>query len=613
MLNNLSIKVKLISLITIFIVIFIGMNVFTDVSLNSQENKFTKMQTVVQIRGNVVGALTSGLQITSALRGVYINSKDHRTIENLEKTVSKMEKYIKNLQAKKFLKISQGLKKFNILPLYDRYDKDIKRLIVKFEAGDLQAQDISTHIVTVWRPFKKALEKYRNTSKKKDTKMTDAYIEANSDIFTTLLVLTIVGVIIILVYSFMITNSIIGSLLKVQNGLVSFFDFLNRKSTQVQSIQIDTNDELGKMSNIINHNILHIKDSLEQDKLFLEDVNNVMTRVSKGWLTQHIKADTDNENLSILKSTINNALENLKENVVTINDVLEEYANEDYRKTLELNNIEKDGVFDTLVKDINKLQQAITNMLLQNKKNGTTLEKSSDVLLKNVSVLNKNSNEAAIALEETSAALEDVIGKISNNTQNILKMSNFANDVTKSASEGQTLSSETTTAMDEINEQVTAINDAISVIDQISFQTNILSLNAAVEAATAGEAGKGFAVVAQEVRNLASRSAEAANEIKTLVENANEKANNGKKISDKMIAGYEVLNQSISNTLELIKDVEKTSKEQQASILQINDAVSSLDKQTQENASVAEQTNTIALQTDKMAKLVVSNVNKKKF
>ena len=86
--------------------------------------------------------------------------------------------------------------------------------------------------------------------------------------------------------------------------------------------------------------------------------------------------------------------------------------------------------------------------------------------------------------------------------------------------------------MGEIETQVTTINDAISVIDQISFQTNILSLNAAVEAATAGEAGKGFAVVAAEVRSLATRSAEAAKEIKNIVENATAKATYGKSISN---------------------------------------------------------------------------------
>ena len=104
------------------------------------------------------------------------------------------------------------------------------------------------------------------------------------------------------------------------------------------------------------------------------------------------------------------------------------------------------------------------------------------------------------------------------------------------------------------------INDSISVIDQIAFQTNILSLNAAVEAATAGEAGKGFAVVAAEVRNLASRSAEAAKEIKAIVENATSKANQGKDIANNMIDGYKQLNQNISQTINLISDIEMSSK-----------------------------------------------------
>ena len=106
-------------------------------------------------------------------------------------------------------------------------------------------------------------------------------------------------------------------------------------------------------------------------------------------------------------------------------------------------------------------------------------------------------------------------------------------------------------AMDEINKEVSSINEAIEVIDQIAFQTNILSLNAAVEAATAGEAGKGFAVVAQEVRNLASRSAEAAKEIKNIVEIATSKANEGKGIANSMKDGYTELNKKINETLAL--------------------------------------------------------------
>ena len=121
-------------------------------------------------------------------------------------------------------------------------------------------------------------------------------------------------------------------------------------------------------------------------------------------------------------------------------------------------------------------------------------------------------------------------------------MSNLASQLQISSKNGEVLASKTTQAMDDIDAQVNSINDAITVIDQIAFQTNILSLNAAVEAATAGEAGKGFAVVAQEVRNLASRSAEAAKEIKKIVEMATAKANEGKAIANEMINGYTTLN-----------------------------------------------------------------------
>jgi methyl-accepting chemotaxis protein len=242
-----------------------------------------------------------------------------------------------------------------------------------------------------------------------------------------------------------------------------------------------------------------------------------------------------------------------------------------------------------------------------------TLDESSNILLGNVDKLNISSNEAAASLEETAAAIEEITSNIRNNTQNIAKMASFSSSVTKSANDGETLANQTTVAMDEINTQVNLINEAISIIDQIAFQTNILSLNAAVEAATAGEAGKGFAVVAQEVRNLASRSAEAAKEIKTIVENATKKANQGKEIANYMINGYKELNQNISQTINLISDIEMSSKEQLMGIEQINDAVNSLDQQTQQNAAVANQTHEVSLITDQIAKLIVSSADEKEF
>jgi len=115
------------------------------------------------------------------------------------------------------------------------------------------------------------------------------------------------------------------------------------------------------------------------------------------------------------------------------------------------------------------------------------------------------------------------------------------------------------------------------------------------------------------VRNLATRSADAANEIKKLVSNATQKANNGKKIADGMIVGYSTLNENIGKTIDIIHDVEMASKEQLEGINQINDAVASLDRQTQQNAMIASQTHDVAVETDIIAKQVVMSANEKEF
>jgi methyl-accepting chemotaxis protein len=377
-------------------------------------------------------------------------------------------------------------------------------------------------------------------------------------------------------------------------------------SVWIQASYTPIKDKNGKVTRVVK-----IAQDITEAKKVIDAVKKAIELAKTGIMKQTITESTKNEGIEELKNGVNDLFEIVSTKVDgdlnRISDALLSFQKLNFAHRITGNNLGE------VSEGLNSLANVVNDMLVENKSNGLTLDASSDILLANVDKLNVSSNEAAASLEETAAALEEITSNIRNNTQNIQKMASYSNNVTKSAQDGEKLANQTTVAMDEINVQVNLITNAISIIDQIAFQTNILSLNAAVEAATAGEAGRGFAVVAQEVRNLASRSAEAAKEIKTIVTNATSKANQGKEIAGHMIEGYKDLNQNITNTINLISDIEMSSKEQLTGIEQINDAVTQLDQQTQQNAQIASQTHDVAVITDEIAKLVVSNANSKEF
>ncbi|MCG3693480.1 methyl-accepting chemotaxis protein [Aliarcobacter butzleri] len=443
--------------------------------------------------------------------------------------------------------------------------------------------------------------------KQKD-EITNKLYESSRNI---IIAISIIGILITVVLSLLISSMLVNALTVFKDGLFSFFAYLNRESSKAELINLDSKDEFGQMAKVVNENIVKTQKGIEEDRKLIDETIAVLGEFEQGDLCQRLNLSVSNPALMQLKEVLNNMASNLENNIDNVLKVLEQYSNYNY-----LNKIDQKGLKEHLLKlasGVNNLGDSITQMLVENKTNGLTLDKSSNILLANVDKLNLSSNEAAASLEETAAALEEITSNIRNNTESIAKMASYSSNVTASANQGEKLANETTVAMDEINNQVNLINEAISVIDQIAFQTNILSLNAAVEAATAGEAGKGFAVVAQEVRNLASRSAEAAKEIKAIVENATSKANQGKQIATNMIEGYKELNQNIINTINLISDIEMSSKEQLSGIEQINVAVTQLDQQTQQNANVAMQTHTISTMTDQIAKLIVSSADEKEF
>ncbi|WP_299803370.1 methyl-accepting chemotaxis protein, partial [Sulfuricurvum sp. RIFOXYD2_FULL_44_160] len=233
------------------------------------------------------------------------------------------------------------------------------------------------------------------------------------------------------------------------------------------------------------------------------------------------------------------------------------------------------------------LSESVGDFMALLSQNGLALNQGASTLSNASNNLSVSSNTQASSLEETAAAIEELTSNIAANSQKATEMASLAREAQTAASEGKTLSNTTVTAMHEISHATRSINEAVDIIENIAFQTNILSLNAAVEAATAGDAGKGFAVVAQEVRNLANRSADAAQQIKLLAELANTKSTDGLQVSENMMKGLDVINQKIMMTTQLVQDVANGSREQMAGINQINSAVAQLDQMTQQNASLA--------------------------
>jgi len=424
----------------------------------------------------------------------------------------------------------------------------------------------------------------------------------------TFIILIALFIIIALLYISKIINK---SLFIFQEGLGQFFAFLNNETTNINLLDDKNNDEFGNMSKIINTNIMNVQKNIRKDKALIDDATKVANDIKDGHLNSRIEKNSNSNELNELKNVINQMLENLNININNILEVLKSFAIHNYTKRVETKSVQGDIL--ELCNNINIVGNTITKMLIDNKSIGLGLQNSAHILVDNVKVLTQNANTTAASLEETAAAIEEITATIAKNTQSINEMSKYSKNVISAAKTGEDLANKTTIAMDEINVQVISINESITLIDQIAFQTNILSLNAAVEAVTAGEAGKGFAVVAQEVRNLASRSAEVAKEIKTLVENATLKANTGKEIATDMINGYSTLNQNIQSTVTLINSVANASKEQQIGIEQINDSVTQLDQQTQQIAMISSTTQGIAEQTNNIAKQIVENSDEKEF
>jgi aerotaxis receptor len=203
--------------------------------------------------------------------------------------------------------------------------------------------------------------------------------------------------------------------------------------------------------------------------------------------------------------------------------------------------------------------------------------------------LSARTESQASSLEETASSMEELTGTVKQNAEHAHHASKLVASTAEIAGKGGEVVGQVIDTMASIKDSSRKIADIIGVIDGIAFQTNILALNAAVEAARAGEQGRGFAVVASEVRNLAQRSASAAKEIKTLIQDSVEQVEAGRKLVDEAGEAMDDIVTSVELVADIISGTATASQEQSAGIEQVNQAVGQMDEMTQQNAALVEQ------------------------
>ncbi|BBB59936.1 methyl-accepting chemotaxis protein [Undibacterium sp. KW1] len=269
----------------------------------------------------------------------------------------------------------------------------------------------------------------------------------------------------------------------------------------------------------------------------------------------------------------------------------------------------RDGDNNSLLYAINAMRLSLANIVTDVRTSADAITHGSGEIASGNMDLSSRTEQQAGALEETASSMEELNSTVRQNADNARQANQLAQSASSVAIKGGEVVGEVIKTMGNIDASAKKIVDIISVIDGIAFQTNILALNAAVEAARAGEQGRGFAVVASEVRNLAQRSAAAAKEVKSLIDESVENVEIGSKLVNQAGTTINEVVESVRRVTDVMSEISAASQEQTAGIDQISTAITQMDQVTQQNAALVEEAAAAAASLEDQANKLMHTVS----
>ena len=319
----------------------------------------------------------------------------------------------------------------------------------------------------------------------------------------------------------------------------------------------------------------------------VHESQDVIQAALSGAGDRRISMNGKSGNLELLTRSINQLIGSVSTTVAETMQVVQRAVAGDLTARVKV--VDKSGHFETLAVSVNSMIQSMMEVVASVTKTSHQVQLGAEEISRGNLELSTRTEEQASSLEETASSMEQMTSTVKNNADNAAHARQLAEAAREQAERGGRVVGSAVAAMSEINAASKKIADIIGVIDEIAFQTNLLALNAAVEAARAGEQGRGFAVVASEVRNLASRSAGAAKEIKALIHDSVGKVNEGTRLVDESGRVLDEIVTRVKSVTDVMAEIASSSREQASGIEQVNKAVTLMDTMTQQNAALVEE------------------------